>query len=42
MSPMSFTSPWSYFEDNETGLDEAVEVELVEDQDDEAGGDESD
>ena len=41
MSPMSFTSPWSYFEDNESGLDENAEVELVEDQDDEAGDDEN-
>jgi hypothetical protein len=39
MSPMSFTSPRSYFEDSETGLDETKEIELVEDQDDEAGDD---
>lgn len=36
MKPMSFTSPWSFFEDNETGLDESAEIELVEDQYDDA------
>ena len=37
MEPLTFTSPWSYFEDNESGLDETSEIELVEDQDE--GGD---
>jgi len=31
MVPMRFTSPWTYFEDGETGLDETAEIELVED-----------
>ncbi|MEW8458806.1 MAG: toll/interleukin-1 receptor domain-containing protein, partial [Candidatus Thiodiazotropha endolucinida] len=29
LSPMSFVSPWSYFEDNQTGLDESLEIILV-------------
>lgn len=33
MAPMRFTSPWSFFEDNETGLDETNPIELVEDED---------
>jgi hypothetical protein len=37
MTPMTFTSPWSYFEDNETGLDESAEIELIEDHDDDGG-----
>ncbi|HEX8364567.1 MAG TPA: toll/interleukin-1 receptor domain-containing protein [Allosphingosinicella sp.] len=40
MAPMEFTSPWSYFEDNETGLDEAAAIELVEDDDTEEAPDE--
>ena len=32
MLPMSFVSPWTYFEDGETGLDEATDIELVEEQ----------
>lgn len=35
MVPMSFVSPWTYFEDGETGLDETSDIELVEEQDDE-------
>jgi hypothetical protein len=27
-----FTSPWTYFEDGQTGIDETVDVELVEDE----------
>jgi hypothetical protein len=34
MVPMSFISPWSYSEDCTTGLDEAADIELVEEQDD--------
>jgi hypothetical protein len=30
MVPMSFVSPWTYYEDGETGLNEENEVELVE------------
>lgn len=29
--PISFISPWTYFEDGETGLNERTEIELVED-----------
>ncbi|HNP35840.1 MAG TPA: toll/interleukin-1 receptor domain-containing protein [Woeseiaceae bacterium] len=39
MSPEVFTSPWTYFEDGMTGVDESDDIELVEDQ---AGEDESD
>lgn len=35
MIPISFISPWTYFEDGATGLNERAEVELVEDVDDE-------
>jgi hypothetical protein len=38
MRPMNFISPWSYFEDNETGLDEANPIELIEDHDDDGPG----
>ncbi|MCS3765548.1 MULTISPECIES: toll/interleukin-1 receptor domain-containing protein [Bradyrhizobium] len=31
MTPMNFTSPWTYFEDADDGLDETREIELVED-----------
>lgn len=31
MAPMNFTSPWTYFEDADDGLDEAREIELIED-----------
>jgi hypothetical protein len=41
MTSMTFTSPWSYFEDNETGLDESAEIELIEDHDDDGGDDET-
>ena len=34
MVPMSFTSPWTYLEDNQAGIDESAEVELIEDPDD--------
>ena len=34
VAPMTFVSPWRYFEDNETGLDESVDIVLVEDVDD--------
>jgi hypothetical protein len=30
MVPIIFNSPWTYFEDGETGLDENAEIELVE------------
>lgn len=30
MVPMRFTSPWTYFEDGATGLDETIDVELLE------------
>lgn len=39
MLPMSFVSPWTYFEDGETGLDEASDIELVEEQEDEEDDD---
>ena len=39
MLPMTFTSPWSYFEDGETGLDETADIELIEEQEDEEGDD---
>lgn len=45
MIPVSFVSPWTYFEDGETGLNERAEIELVEDVDDddeEDGGDDDD
>lgn len=29
-APMNFTSPWTYYEDNDEGLDESKEIELVE------------
>jgi hypothetical protein len=32
MSAMQFTSPWTYFEDGRDGLDESVEIELVEEE----------
>lgn len=38
MAPMNFISPWSYFEDNETGLDEANPIELVEEDDEDRAG----
>jgi hypothetical protein len=38
MTPMKFISPWSYFEDNEAGLDEANPIELIEDYDDDGAG----
>lgn len=38
MSAMQFTSPWTYFEDGRDGLDESVEIELVEEE--ESGDDE--
>ena len=31
MTPDVFISPWSYFEDGQTGVDETAEIELVED-----------
>lgn len=31
MAPMNFTSPWTYFEDADDGLDETRDIELVED-----------
>ncbi|WP_315718288.1 MULTISPECIES: TIR domain-containing protein [unclassified Bradyrhizobium] len=31
MAPMNFTSPWTYFEDSDDGLDETRDIELVED-----------
>lgn len=34
LSPMKFRSPWSYFEDNQTGLDESQEVVLSDDGED--------
>lgn len=40
ISPMSFVSPWTYFEDNQTGLDETQEIQLVEDEDESDEGDE--
>lgn len=39
MVPMSFISPWGYFEDRESGLDESTEIELVEDADEEEDDD---
>jgi hypothetical protein len=39
MTPLSFVSPWTYYEDKDDGLDEGKEIELVEDEtpeDDEA------
>ena len=39
ITPMSFTSPWSYYEDNATGLDESTEIELIEDADEDGGDD---
>lgn len=36
MRPIGFTSPWTYYEDGEVGLDESAEIELIEDAD-EAG-----
>ena len=33
MMPMRFTSPWTYFADDEIGLDETAEIELIEDAD---------
>lgn len=44
MAPMSFTSLVSYYEDNDSGLDESADIELVEnvvDDDDDEGKDES-
>lgn len=40
--PMSFISPWTYFEDDRHGLDESADIELVEDPvgDDNDDGDE--
>lgn len=38
MTPVQFTSPWTYFEDGRDGLDESMEVELVEEE--ESGDDE--
>lgn len=35
--PMNFTSPWTYLEDTDTGLDETSEIELIEEDTD--GGD---
>lgn len=35
MAPMSFTSPWTYYEDSHSGIDESSELELVEDLEDE-------
>ncbi len=35
MVPMSFVSSWTYYEGGETGVDEATEVELVEERDEE-------
>ncbi len=35
MVPMSFVSPWTYYEDGETGLNEENEIELVEEAEDE-------
>lgn len=32
MKPMDFISPWTYFEDGETGIDESQPVELVEEE----------
>jgi len=40
--PMSFISPWTYYEDGEIGLDEASDIELVEEQDDEDEEDDQD
>jgi len=40
MTPMSFTSPWTYLEDNQTGIDESADVELIEDPEDEGEADE--
>ncbi len=37
MTPIRFVSPWSYFEDNQTGMDENSDIELVEDHDDDGG-----
>lgn len=33
--PARFISPWTYFEDGESGLDERTEIELVEEKDEE-------
>ena len=30
MTPMLFNSPWTYYEDGETGLDETADIELIE------------
>jgi hypothetical protein len=38
MDSVQFTSPWTYFEDGRGGLDESIEVELVEEE--ESGNDE--
>ena len=35
MVPMSFVSPWTYYEDGETGLNETTDIELVEERDEE-------
>lgn len=43
MVPMSFVSPWTYFEDKGGGVDESEEIELIEEADEEEEeGDESD
>lgn len=39
--PMSFISPWTYFEDGETGLNERTEIERVEDTDEEGEDDDA-
>jgi hypothetical protein len=41
MLPMTFVSPWTYFEDGETGLDESSDIELVEEQEEEDDDDET-
>jgi hypothetical protein len=41
MLPMNFTSPVSYLENADDGLDETAEIELVEDEDTEDDDDES-
>ena len=40
--PASFISPWTYFEDGETGLNERTEVELIEDAEDDDEEDDDD
>lgn len=39
--PLSFISPWSYFEDGTVGLNEEADIELIEDDEEENGSEET-